>query len=131
MPEDWRKANITPIFKKGKKDPGNYRSVSLTLTPGKVTEQLILETICRHMNNKQIIRNSQHGFTKGKSLLTNLITFYDEMTGLVDKGRAVDIAYLNFSRAFDGAACKILADKLLLYGLDRQTVRLVETWLNG
>jgi len=37
VPEDWRKANVTPVFKKGKKDdPGNYRPVSLTSIPGKV-----------------------------------------------------------------------------------------------
>ena len=42
VPEDWRKASITPIFKKGKKeDPGNYRPVSLTSILGKLTEQLI------------------------------------------------------------------------------------------
>jgi len=42
VPEDWRKANVIPIFKKGKKeDPGNYRPVSLTSIPGKVMEQLI------------------------------------------------------------------------------------------
>ena len=86
-------------------------------------EQLILEAICRHMDDKKIIRNSQHGFTKGKSCLTNVITFYDEMTGLVDKGRAVDIPYLDFNKAFDTVSHKILTDKLLMYGLDKQTVR--------
>jgi len=46
VPEDWRKANVTPIFKKGKKeDPGNYRPVSLTSIPGKMMVQLILEVI--------------------------------------------------------------------------------------
>jgi len=29
------------VFKKGKADPGNYRSVSLTSIPGKVVEQLV------------------------------------------------------------------------------------------
>jgi len=48
MPEDWRKANVTPVFKKGKKeDPGNYRPVSLTSIPGKMMEQLILDVIIK------------------------------------------------------------------------------------
>lgn len=92
VPEDWSKANVTPIFKNGKKEePRTYRFVGLTSIPGKVTEQLILETISRHMNNKKFFRSSQHGFTKGKSCLTNLINFYNEMTGLVDEGRAADV----------------------------------------
>jgi len=86
VPEDWRKATVTPIFKKGKKeDPGNYRLVSLTSVLGKVMEQLILEVIIKHVEEKNVIRSSQHGFTKGKSCLTNLIAFYDGMTGWVDE----------------------------------------------
>lgn len=46
VPKDWKKANVSPVFKKSKnEDPGNYRSVSLTLIPVKVMGQLILETI--------------------------------------------------------------------------------------
>jgi len=102
VPEDWRKANVTPIFKKGKKeDSGNNRPVSLTFIPGKVMEQLILEVINKQVEEKKVIRSSQHGFTKGKSCLTNLIAFYDGMTGWVDEGRAMDVVYLNFRKAFD------------------------------
>jgi len=76
VPEDWRKASVTPIFKKGKtEDPGNYRPVSLSSIPGKMMEQLILEVIIKQVEEKEIIRSSQHGFTKGKSCLTNLIVF--------------------------------------------------------
>jgi len=68
VPEDWRKANVIPIFKKGKKkDPENYRPVSLPSIPGKVMEQLILEVINKQVEEKKVIRSSQHGFTKGKS----------------------------------------------------------------
>jgi len=82
VPEDWRKASVTPVFKKGKKeDPGNYRPVSLTSIPGKVMEQLILEVIMKQVEEKKVIRSSQHGFTKGKACLANLIAFYDDMTG--------------------------------------------------
>jgi len=81
-------------FKKGKKDdPGNYRPVSLTSIPGKVIEQFILEVINKQVEEKKVIRSSQHGFTKGKSCLTNLIAFYNDMTGWVDEGRAVDVRH--------------------------------------
>ena len=72
----------TPVFKKGKKeDLGNYRPVSLTSIPEKVMEQLILELIIKQVEEKKVIRTSQHGFTKGKSCLTDLIASYDGMTG--------------------------------------------------
>ncbi|KFP32754.1 RNA-directed DNA polymerase from mobile element jockey, partial [Colius striatus] len=56
VPEDWRKANVTPVFKKSRKDdPGNYRQVSLTSIPGKVMVQLILDVITEHMKEKWVI----------------------------------------------------------------------------
>ena len=50
VPEDWRLASVTPIYKTGRKeDPGNYRPVSLTSVPGKVMEQIVLREITRHV----------------------------------------------------------------------------------
>ena len=85
VPEDGRLADVTPIYKKGRKeDPGNYRPVSLTSVPGKVTEQIILGEITRLLRGFQGIRPSQHGFMKGRSCLTSLISFYDWVTRLGD-----------------------------------------------
>ncbi|GAB0180640.1 mitochondrial enolase superfamily member 1 [Grus japonensis] len=132
VPEDWRKANVTLVFKKGKKDdPEIYRPVSLSSIPGKVMEQLILGVMNKHVEEKKVIRSGQHGFTKGKSCLTNLIAFYDGMTGWVDEGRAVDVVYLDFSKAFDTVSHNILVSKLRKSGLDEQSVRCIENWLNG
>ncbi|KAK4810588.1 hypothetical protein QYF61_007325 [Mycteria americana] len=129
---DWRLANVTPIFKKGQKeDPGNYRPVSLTSVLGKLMEQIILSAITRHVENNQGIKPSQHGFSKGRSCLTNLISFYDKVTRLVDEGKAVDVVYLDFSKAFDTVSHSILLEKLAAHGLDGCTLHWVKNWLDG
>ena len=83
VPEDWRLADVTPIYKKGhKEDPGNYRPVSLTSVTGKVREQIILGEITQHVHGIQGIMPSRNGFMKSRSCLTKLI--YDWVTRLVD-----------------------------------------------
>jgi len=64
-------------------------------------EQFILSALTGHVKDSQGIRPSQHRFMKGRCCLTNLISSYDQVTALVDKGKAVDVVYLDFSKAFD------------------------------
>ncbi|GAB0208674.1 hypothetical protein GRJ2_003333100 [Grus japonensis] len=99
--KDWSKEDVSLVEEDQKEDPGNYRLDSFTSIAGKVMEQLILETTSKHIKDKKVIKSSQHGFAMGKSCLTKLINVYDEMSGLVDEERAVDIVYLDFRKAFD------------------------------
>ena len=93
-------ANVNPTYKKGyKEDLRNYRPVSLTSVPWKVMEQIILNEITWHVQDNRGIRLSQYGFMKGRSCLINLT--YNWMTSLVDEGKAVDVGYLDFTKAFD------------------------------
>ncbi|KAJ7418277.1 cyclin dependent kinase 19 [Willisornis vidua] len=125
--EDWKKTNVTPVFNKAKKeDP-----VSLTSIPGKMMEHLILEAISIQMGDKKLIRSHQHGFTKGKSRLFNLIALCDVTTTWMGEGRAVDIVYLDSSKTFDTASHDILIGKLRTCEPDKWTVRWAENWLNG
>jgi len=94
-------------------------------------EQIILGEITRHVRGIQGIRPSQHGFMKGRSCLTNLISFYNWVTRLVDKGKAVDVVYLDFSKAFDMVSHSILLGKLAAHVLDRHILPGVKNWLEG
>ncbi|GAB0185563.1 hypothetical protein GRJ2_001021600 [Grus japonensis] len=68
---------------------------------------------------------------KGRSCLTNLISFYDQVTHLVDEGKAVDVVCLDFGKAFDTFSHGILLEKLAAHGLDGCMLRWVKNWLDG
>ncbi|GAB0179691.1 mitochondrial enolase superfamily member 1 [Grus japonensis] len=92
-------------------------------------ERILLGAITSQM--KHVIGKSQHGFTKGKLCLTNLIAFYVKVTCLDDVGRAVDIVCLDFSKAFDMVPHSPLLQKLMGYGLHKWSMWWMGDWLTG
>ena len=86
-------------------------------------EQIILKEITQYVLDSQGIRPSQHQFGKGRSCLSNLISFYNKVTGLADEGKAVSVVYLDFSKSFDTVPHNILVERLAAHGLDGHTLR--------
>jgi hypothetical protein len=110
VPQDWKEANVTPIFKKGSKSaPENYRPVSLTSVSCRLMESIIRDAMNKHLVDNMLIRKSQHGFLQDRSCTTNLLEFLEEATRVVDSGKGFDIVYLDFAKAFD----KVPKERLL------------------
>ena len=132
VPQDWKMANVTAVYKKGKKSsPSNYRPVSLTVNLCKIFESVMRDSIIQHLEKHKLVTGSQHGFVKNKSCLTNLLIFMEEITNYLDAGYPVDIIYLDFQKAFDKVPHSRLILKLAAHGISGDVLRWIENWLRG
>ncbi|CAJ0930371.1 unnamed protein product [Ranitomeya imitator] len=131
VPQDWRIANVVPIFKKGSKsEPGNYRPVSLTSIVGKIFEGFLRDVILDYLNENNCLTPYQHGFMRNRSCQTNLISFYEEVSYRLDHGESLDVVYLDFSKAFDTVPHKRLVHKMRMLGLGENVCKWVSNWLS-
>ena len=81
------------------------------------------------VKHKLINTNSQHGFLKARSCLTNLLCFFEEITKWVDDGSPVDVIYLDFQKAFDKVPHQRLLLKLKSHGMGNSIINWIEQWL--
>ena len=122
VPDDWRQANVAPVFKKGEKyDPANYRPVSLTCI------------CCKTLEN--ILADCQHGFCSQRSCETQLVQFFHDMVSNLDRAlnrghRQTDVIIIDFAKAFDKVPHRTLLYKLHYYGIRGSTHQWIASWLS-
>ena len=113
IPSEWKKANVIPIYKKGKKsDPSNYRSISLTSTVCKLYESIIKDQILHFFTVNDKISSSQFGFLSGKSCALQLLYVVNEWIKILDVSSGGGIFYSVFRKAFDSVSHNKLLFKL-------------------
>ena len=105
--------------------------MSLTSIISKLLENIVKDSLVKHLDKYALIRSSQHGFTSGKSCLSNLLEFFEEVTKLLDQREAVDLVYLDFAKAFDKVPHHRLFKKLEAHGLGEIVLNWIKGWHRG
>ena len=130
-PEDWKSANVSPIFKKGDKSkPSNYRPVSLTSVCCKVAEHIIHSHLMNFFEQHNILTDYQHGFRKKRSCESQLITTIQDLATGIDNNTQIDAVLLDFSKAFDKVPHERLLAKLHHYGVRGQLLMWIRSFLS-
>ena len=132
LPNIWKKANVTPVFK-GKGDPdmvNNYRPISLTSTICKIMEKIIFKYLFNFMKDNEILTKYQSGFQPNDSTVNQLVEIYNSIISNLDKGKDVRFVFCDISKAFDKVWHKGLLFKLEKYGISGNLLKWLENYLD-
>lgn len=129
-PDIWKKSFITPAFKNGDvHDVSNYRPIVKICILAKIFEKLVYNRLYRYVVG--YIIDEQHGFSVGRSTITNLNVLVDDIVYNTCEGYNTDIIYTDFQRAFDKVDCNILMSKLEYYGIHSNLLEWFRSLLTG
>ena len=92
-------------------------------------ESIIKDDVVKHLERNKLIIPSQHGFMRGRSCASNLLSFLEKVTAAVDSGEAVDIIFLDFGKAFDKVPVERLLKKVWAHCIRGQLFNWISAWL--
>ncbi len=112
VPEDWRRAIVTPFAKSPRTtDPRQFRPISLTSVVCKILGTILKVKLLFHLPQLSLLTTGQHGFLPRRSTVNNLLSAEETVTRRLDEGDTVDIVYLDFAKAFDSVNHRLLLTK--------------------
>ena len=123
---------IAPVYKGGSKLQSlNYRPISLTSHIIKVFERVFQKKIVHYLEKNNLLSCNQHGFRKGRSCLSELLSHFNDLFENLGNGEDSDTIYLDFSKAFDKVDHALLIKKLQLYGISGKVLKWIECFLSN
>ena len=132
LPDEWKHAHISVIFKKGKKTlPNNYRPVSLTCISCKLLESIIRDHIIDHMTKNNLFSPRQFGFISGRSTTLQLLHVLQIWSEILDQGGNLDIIYCDFMKAFAKVPHRRLLHKIKGYGINGNILGWIDSFLSN
>ena len=132
LPQDWKNAFVSPIYKKGARNLAeNYRPISLTSIACKIMEKLVKNAVLTHLVENNLLSNKQFGFVSARSTVTQLLNYLDKCAEIVASGGIVDSIYFDFSKAFDTVPHRRLSGKMEAYGIKGKLLAWIEAFLTG
>ena len=133
FPKQWKRANVTPVFKKKNKQLLiNYRPISLLPIFAKVFEKIIFINLYNYLVTNNLITKNQSGFRPGDSVTNQLIFLVHQIYSSFDHPENLDVrsVYLDMSKAFDKVWHEGLIFKLRQNGVKGKLISLLENYLN-
>ena len=132
FPDDWKIANVIPVFKSGDRfDFRNYRPISLLSNIGKCMEKCIFKYIHNFLVLYKIITSHQSGFRPKDSTVYQLLCLASDFYRALDMGKEIRIVFCDISKAFDKVWHKGLLFKLRKIGIDSNLLLWFENYLSN
>ena len=119
----WKKADITPIYKKGDASQvSNYRPISILPAMCRLFERILA-------HHNRLITDAQYGFVKGRSTELQLLNCSKMWINAIDCNKFVDTVYIDFSKAFHTVSHRKLLHKLTNYGISGNILQWFSSFL--
>ncbi|CAB4036376.1 RNA-directed DNA polymerase from transposon X-element, partial [Paramuricea clavata] len=132
FPDEWKIANVSPVFKEGNKtDCGNYRPISVISVVAKLFEGLVYNQLRTFIADNSILVEQQSGFRLQHSTETALLGSTNEWLYNMDNGLINGVLFLDLKKAFDTVDHEILLKKLHLYGIKGTTYAWFESYIQN
>lgn len=101
LPRDWnRRGIISAIFKDGdKRDPLNYRGITLLSVVGKTFTSILNERIMLWTEEKGVLEDEQGGFRKGRGCVEQIFILKEVLN--LRKGKKTYCCFIDIKKAYD------------------------------